>query len=114
MNTDLSNCRQKDNTEYDRTSKSSGLVGTKTNYKNIKQQNKLAKPQCRLSFDFRLREKHEMKIFGSLVVSLLPPANVYTRDKFRISAKSCISQTPFLFSSNKFLYKIQVTEKQNP
>jgi hypothetical protein len=42
-----------------------------------------------------------MKIFGSLVVSLLPPANVYTRDKFRISAKSCISQTPFPFSSKQ-------------
>ncbi len=79
--------------------KSSELVGTKTNYKNIKQQNVLATPQCRLSFHFRLREKNKTKIFGSLVVSLLPPANVYTRDKFRISAKSCISRTPFPFSS---------------
>jgi hypothetical protein len=102
MNTDLSNRRKKDNTEYDRTSKSSGLVGTKTNYKNIKQQNGLATPQCRLSFDFRLREKHKMKIFGSLVVSLLPPANVYTRDKFRISAKSSKLAPQMSFTQHPF------------
>jgi hypothetical protein len=82
--------------------KSSELVGTKTNYKNIKQQNVLATPQCRLSFHFRLREKNKTKIFGSLVVSLLPPANVYTRDKFRISAKSSKLAPQMSFTQHPF------------